>query len=1177
MRSFLFLSSLSLCTCLKLYSCGNCVEAEINGPECIQLPDCIPGWKSTNTGDMITSSTTWPQVVPCYRESFDGGGSAGLLWSHSSDYRESMAKDLVLIPGLEYYLVFEVLNCFGPSEVTFAVGNTEVMFFPTDNWETVSICFTASGNDAIEITNSTSGNQNSYFFVDYFSCPDVDPDDVDCSESYALEVYDSGHTCPGSEYYLISTIGGVEIDASVPITWSCDPPSGLNYLDDISDPSPTFILPQNSGEPATEFIFTLTVDINSCILEADVTIEIDDEFIPQFDLVPCDDQTLEDLPTASLDGYTGQWQGPTDFSGCGGQNKLLTFLIDPDQNNCLTEYEYEFFIAPSIRPNFSNLNFCSDLTIFDLPTISDDGYVGSWEGPTDFNGCDGEFKEFIFTIEENQGICSQELVYEIYIIPLIEPSFSNLEICALESLVDLPSVTDNGYTGTWQGPDDFDACAGESKQFIFTLDPGQDNCFYFKIFELYITPAVIPDFDDLRICVNQEIADLPTFSYEGYSGYWEGIDDFISYENELINLTFFIDPDQDNCLLSHTYTLLVESKITPEFDFPLEYCISDSSKITLPETASNSIEGFWDVEDFRPYELGIGTHQNTFFADTEIYPCAEDISIDIVITDALNLEFSIPELFCIGESFVFPDISINGQNGSWSIAQVDNLSGGFYQNTFTPNDLGCINNFIFNFQIIDINLDFSINHPSECDSDDGVINLISSDSLEYSIDGGNTWQSELSIDGLSFGDYTLDYRFDQGDLCPDSFEFTINGSPKPEIESLDISDSQSCSFSDGSLFVNIDILGDYEYSIDNGLTWQNDPQFSNLDAGSYEISVRVSGDNNCLITQAFDIQGAAYPILDDLTTTNITNCNAGDGSISALASGNNLSFSIDNGITWQANPTFENLNAGDYNILIRSDENDDCTIDISTTLTEPILPDISSQIINPTSCQSQDGQIIISSPFPNIDLEFSLDNISWSSNSTFDNLQPGLYIIQYRLAVSPNCSDALEISLVSPEMPVIENLISTNDSSCLEDNGFIEIIVDQSNIEFSIDGGINWQNSGLFDQLSAGDYFISVRSLANPDCQLDDFVTIETAIEPNIIDVINQPTSDCDTDDGIIEVIADGLDLEYSIDGGINWQSQNIFENLKADSYNILVREINAPDCLSQSNTLIGTPLVPKH
>ena len=72
--------------------------------------------------------------------------------------------------------------------------------------------------------------------------------------------------------------------------------------------------------------------------------------------------------------------------------------------------------------------------------------------------------------------------------------------------------------------------------------------------------------------------------------------------------------------------------------------------------------------------------------------------------------------------------------------------------------------------------------------------------------------------------------------------------------------------------------------------------------------------------------------------------------------------------------------------------------------------------------------------------------------------------------------------------------------------------------------------------------------VSNPD------VTLIDKVQPVITNVVPTDPANCGVNDGSIVITATGASLEYSIDGGTNWQASDNFTGLGAGTYNIITR-----------------------
>ncbi|WP_196887620.1 T9SS type B sorting domain-containing protein [Aureivirga sp. CE67] len=83
--------------------------------------------------------------------------------------------------------------------------------------------------------------------------------------------------------------------------------------------------------------------------------------------------------------------------------------------------------------------------------------------------------------------------------------------------------------------------------------------------------------------------------------------------------------------------------------------------------------------------------------------------------------------------------------------------------------------------------------------------------------------------------------------------------PKITIDDITITDYLT---NEGTNFIQIDIanigIGEYEFSIDEGTTWQSEPYFSDVRAGAYQLLIRDVRENGCGEI-AIDISVVGYP------------------------------------------------------------------------------------------------------------------------------------------------------------------------------------------------------------------------------------------------------------------------------------------------------------------------------
>ncbi|MCB0689551.1 MAG: hypothetical protein KDC53_23590, partial [Saprospiraceae bacterium] len=149
-------------------------------------------------------------------------------------------------------------------------------------------------------------------------------------------------------------------------------------------------------------------------------------------------------------------------------------------------------------------------------------------------------------------------------------------------------------------------------------------------------------------------------------------------------------------------------------------------------------------------------------------------------------------------------------------------------------------------------------------------------------------------------------------------------------------------------------------------------------------------------------------------------------------------------------------------------------------------------------------------------------------------------------------------------------------SFCGATDGSIEIIADGNGLEFSINGQAGpFTPTNSFSGLVAGTYDIYVRIAEDHSCFIQGEATLDEGPPIAIEDVHIQSPSDCGINDGMIEIVVNGDNLEYSIDDGATYQSDPIFTNLAPAIYEIAVRTITNSSCTTFGVVTLSAPIIP--
>lgn len=283
----------------------------------------------------------------------------------------------------------------------------------------------------------------------------------------------------------------------------------------------------------------------------------------------------------------------------------------------------------------------------------------------------------------------------------------------------------------------------------------------------------------------------------------------------------------------------------------------------------------------------------------------------------------------------------------------------------------------------------------------------------------------------------------------------------------------------------------------------------------------------------------------------------------------------------------ENTNLTCFFEVLRSGCNDPAALnydpkaildDGSCLFPENHCPEITSVVTQPPSCGENNGSILLYANGSN--KRFKLDQGAWMSSGYFNNLGEGNFTV-YVKNNSTDCIDSRSLSLACGEdnsCPVIESIqIGNAPSTCSSADAWLTIHASGGNNEYSADGGVTWQSWATFGDLSAGSYVLKVRNLdlgcevsttaalsCRPSCSDGRRNGGETGTDcggpcvpccPDIKKIrVNKYPYCGGSNTGSFTIVAHGKELEYSINGGVSYQSSPTFSNRAASSYNIKVR-----------------------
>ncbi|MEM6320354.1 MAG: gliding motility-associated C-terminal domain-containing protein [Bacteroidota bacterium] len=403
----------------------------------------------------------------------------------------------------------------------------------------------------------------------------------------------------------------------------------------------------------------------------------------------------------------------------------------------------------------------------------------------------------------------------------------------------------------------------------------------------------------------------------------------------------------------------------------------------------------------------------------------------------------------------------------------------------------CGNWLIAQSGMIDIEID--VVNPSACNVSDGIIYVTPISGIapfEYSINGGASFQADSSFTGLSIGTYIVLVRDSQQQFS--KFELAkLTAEGAPSIRGIVMSDPTECDKGGTLKILTEGGIGELQFSIDSGRTFQNTHIFEDVPSGFYHIVVR-NQDESCPTTYPTVSFAPQSPdiFLNFQSTVNQPNCDSTDGVITVTVTGGSgdYLYSIDNGENFQLENTFNNLAEGTYQLVIR-DTITKCQKAATemVTLTEADCPScdnlqIGIETVLP-NCDSLNGQIELTVSGGSGQYEYSVDSgRTFQDSVLFTNLAEGEYtVIVKDLTLDCEKNADATVSLVAEDCPSCDSLdlqsflvLPTCDSL----NGQIELTISggTGNYLVSLNGG-DFVAATTYQGLGSGSYVFTVRDV----------------------------------------------------------------------------------------------------
>jgi guanyl-specific ribonuclease Sa len=410
----------------------------------------------------------------------------------------------------------------------------------------------------------------------------------------------------------------------------------------------------------------------------------------------------------------------------------------------------------------------------------------------------------------------------------------------------------------------------------------------------------------------------------------------------------------------------------------------------------------------------------------------------------------------------------------------------------------------------------------------------------YSIDGTNFFASGNFIN-LAAGIYTVTVKDANG--CPNTTSVTITNTNGPQLSFTNT--NAICGSNTGSVTANATGgTTPYQYSINNGVTYQTNNFFTGLVAGTYTLVVKDA--NNCINSTLVTITSSPAVFISAIPAS--ATCGSNNGTITAFGSGGTapLQYSI-NGNIYQASNVFTGITPGTYIVYVK--DANGCIATTSVTVANSASPTVTATS-TAALCNNINGTITATGTGGIAPYQYSRDGITFQTSNVFTGLAAGTYTITVKDAVA--CTNIVNITVASTGGPAVS--ATSTASSCTGPTGSITITATGTPALIYSINGTTFVSTNTFTGLAAGNYIAYVKD--GGGCINAIPIAVTANAGPSVT-AVSTPSS-CNIDDGTITATGSGGTAPYTYSkDGVIYSGSNVFTGLAPGNYVVYVKDNN--------------------
>jgi gliding motility-associated-like protein len=331
--------------------------------------------------------------------------------------------------------------------------------------------------------------------------------------------------------------------------------------------------------------YTFTPNDTTCNQVIQVTVTIVPNSSPSFNIASnvCVNGNLV-FPVATQNGAFGTW-APA-FNNQATTTYTWTPTAPTPAVGCPVPAQHTVNIIPQTQPVFSLIDSLCQGSSYALPAQSTNGISGAWSPA--FNSQATTTYTFTPTTYNVISGCPATTTHTVFVAPSFTPSFGLPSALCIGAAYTLPSVSNEGLSGTWSQPFNNQ----QTTSYTFTpISTGLTTisqavvCPIAETYSIGINTPVTPTFTlPDSICEGATVT-LPLVSNNGVNGTWAP-----AFDNQNTT-TYTFTPAVSQCPITVQQTIVVSTLYDPTFSLPSTIC--QNEVLTLPLVSDNGVAGTW--------------------------------------------------------------------------------------------------------------------------------------------------------------------------------------------------------------------------------------------------------------------------------------------------------------------------------------------------------------------------------------------------------------------------------------------------------------------------------------------------------------------------------------------------------------------------------------------------------